>query len=666
MLRYATDRLIQHLFSFLMGLMLLNSLVAYAGDADFKTEGEIQSIGSDSLVVNNYIFDVDSYTEIKGDDGDLYFNELMSGDFIKIEGQLVSGNRYYAEKIERKTKDGSDDSKHELETKGYISMISAGSLEVNGYSFEITAETAIKSSHGINVLFEQLKTGMLVEVKGFYQQSGTLYAVEIELEDLDSQSELEFYGHIDSVLNDAIIINQKTIAISNATLIRLSNHQLGSLNDLKAGQFVEVKAAVNSDGSLVAVRIKLEDNHENEIEIAGRIDSVGAGFIKMLDYRVEIDDNTVIMNHAKALLTPADLEKGQRVEVKSSLVAEQVIQASRIKVKRFHENELEFTGQVTMVASDQIQVEQTVFNVTETTAILDNQNQAITLDQIQAGQFVEIKGYFENDGSITAVRIKIEDRGQDEVEFTGQIESLTVDQITVSGVTFAVNDMTVVFDLQGNAIIFSDLNVDDLVEIKGLVQADGTLLAVRIKMEDTPALIVVSGEITAVSDSQIQLSGPQFILNQSSVLLDAVYHNASTTDFNTGESVTIWALKSANGNNIIQAKLNNTSSVTSLENVNIVFPEEIQLHANYPNPFNPETQIAFTINKSGFSQVQLEVFDITGRKVKTLFSGLLDRGNYSFKWNGTNTQEIPVASGMFIYRLRSAGIVLTKKMTLIR
>ena len=666
MLKYATDRLIQHLFVFLLGLLLLNSMAAYAGNDGLKTEGEIQSIGPDSLVVNNFIFDVDSYTVIKGEEGDLYFGDLAVGDYVKVEGQLISTDRYHADKIERKGKNGGDDKEHEMETKGYISKISASSIDVNGYTFEITTNTTILDHNGTNIVFEQLQTGMLVEVKGSSGQDGSLYAAEIKLEDMHSESEIEFYGHIDSVLTDAIVINQKNIMVTNTTVIMLHNHQLGTFGDLTVGQFVEVKAAINNTGNFLAVRIKLEDNPESEIEIIGRIDSLGIGFIEMLEYRVEIDDNTIIMNYERALLTQADLEKGQRVEVKGNLVADHIMQASRIKVKRFHENEMEFTGQVTMVSSSQIQVDQTLFNVTKTTILLNNQNQPLTLNLFQVGQFVEIKGIFENDGSITALRIKLEDRGQDEVEFTGRIEALTEDQVSVSGITFFVNNNTIVLDLLSNSIVLSDLNVNDRVEIKGLIQTDGSILAMQIKLEDTPGLIVVSGEITSKNNNGMEISGPVFTIDDFSILLDKNYNVTTLDNFTPGEQVTVWAMQKATGKAIIQAKLDNTGSVTSTIDNRVSLPQAIQLHANYPNPFNPETNITFTLNKDGFRRVELAVYDITGRQIRILYNGLLDQGNYSFKWNGQNENRKSVASGMYIYLLRSGDVVLTRKMTLIR
>ncbi len=80
---------------------------------------------------------------------------------------------------------------------------------------------------------------------------------------------------------------------------------------------------------------------------------------------------------------------------------------------------------------------------------------------------------------------------------------------------------------------------------------------------------------------------------------------------------------------------------------------------NYPNPFNPSTEIHFSIPKDGF--VSLSIFDVTGRIIKSLVNEFKTAGNYSLSFNGDN-----LSSGVYFYRLETNGYTVTKKMTLIR
>lgn len=79
-------------------------------------------------------------------------------------------------------------------------------------------------------------------------------------------------------------------------------------------------------------------------------------------------------------------------------------------------------------------------------------------------------------------------------------------------------------------------------------------------------------------------------------------------------------------------------------------PTTAILYKNYPNPFNPSTNLGFRISDRGF--VSLEIFDISGRKVATLVSGNKPPGEYEVQWNGRDETRQEVSSGLYVYRLR--------------
>jgi hypothetical protein len=95
------------------------------------------------------------------------------------------------------------------------------------------------------------------------------------------------------------------------------------------------------------------------------------------------------------------------------------------------------------------------------------------------------------------------------------------------------------------------------------------------------------------------------------------------------------------------------------ENVNSSIPVKYELSQNYPNPFNPNTTIKFSIPKQGI--VSLNVFNILGQQVATLINGFKDVGNYSIDWNAGN-----LSSGLYLYRLESSNVVITKKMMFVK
>ncbi len=89
------------------------------------------------------------------------------------------------------------------------------------------------------------------------------------------------------------------------------------------------------------------------------------------------------------------------------------------------------------------------------------------------------------------------------------------------------------------------------------------------------------------------------------------------------------------------------------------------LHANYPNPFNPETTIQYELDQSGL--VSLAIYDMLGRKVIDLVSKQQTSGAYQVTWNGLDATDRPVGSGVYLYRLTLDGVFSKSRvMTLLK
>ncbi len=95
-------------------------------------------------------------------------------------------------------------------------------------------------------------------------------------------------------------------------------------------------------------------------------------------------------------------------------------------------------------------------------------------------------------------------------------------------------------------------------------------------------------------------------------------------------------------------------------------PEIIKttLNQNYPNPFNPITAINYSIANEG--NVELEVYNIKGQKVKILINEMKVPGHYQAIWNGTDDNNKQVASGIYLYRLSTGKKTLNRKMLLLK
>lgn len=92
-------------------------------------------------------------------------------------------------------------------------------------------------------------------------------------------------------------------------------------------------------------------------------------------------------------------------------------------------------------------------------------------------------------------------------------------------------------------------------------------------------------------------------------------------------------------------------------------PRELHLD-NYPNPFNPITSIRVALPFS--SDVRVEIYNLIGQRVKTLYRGFLPAGRHTMTWNGTSETSNRVATGVYLCRVSFAGQVTTRKMLLVK
>jgi hypothetical protein len=99
---------------------------------------------------------------------------------------------------------------------------------------------------------------------------------------------------------------------------------------------------------------------------------------------------------------------------------------------------------------------------------------------------------------------------------------------------------------------------------------------------------------------------------------------------------------------------------SDIVNVLVSVPEVFNLEQNFPNPFNPSTMIEFSLPED-VSNVKLSIYNTLGEKVAELVNTTLTAGKYQYQWNAQN-----VATGMYIYELRTDKFVSVKTMILIK
>ena len=106
----------------------------------------------------------------------------------------------------------------------------------------------------------------------------------------------------------------------------------------------------------------------------------------------------------------------------------------------------------------------------------------------------------------------------------------------------------------------------------------------------------------------------------------------------------------------------------TLPQVNIVeetvFPDQVTLYSAYPNPFNPVTTLRYDLPENGY--VNITIYDMLGRQVKTLMNQNQDAGYKSVIWDATNDYGKPVSAGIYLYQIQAGQYIRTKKMVLLK
>ena len=110
--------------------------------------------------------------------------------------------------------------------------------------------------------------------------------------------------------------------------------------------------------------------------------------------------------------------------------------------------------------------------------------------------------------------------------------------------------------------------------------------------------------------------------------------------------------------------INDTGTVTGVEDADATVPTDFALEGNYPNPFNPATEILYALPQQ--VHVTLTVYDVSGREVRRLINTSQAPGRYQVRWDGKDARGHSVRSGVYFYRLTTDVWHKTQSMVLLK
>jgi 5-hydroxyisourate hydrolase-like protein (transthyretin family) len=198
-------------------------------------------------------------------------------------------------------------------------------------------------------------------------------------------------------------------------------------------------------------------------------------------------------------------------------------------------------------------------------------------------------------------------------------------------------------------IDFSLSSVADngLVSVNGLVSQDG-----RTPLSNAAVVVIDANNVPmgyALSDDSGSFTVPGLAPGVYNLVATKAYYSTVTQIEILGDATTI---------NFV---LNHSATGNDTEAQ--VVPPATQPTV-YPNPFNPQTTVSFTLPCPG--RVEADIYNLRGQRVNTLYSGTLEQGEHEIVWNGTNDRGMPCASGLYFLRMQTAESTTIVKMALLK
>ena len=249
--------------------------------------------------------------------------------------------------------------------------------------------------------------------------------------------------------------------------------------------------------------------------------------------------------------------------------------------------------------------------------------------------------------------------GSDSLTFSVS-DGILLDTGTVNITVVGLNDAPSSFALseQDSVYITMDNFATDSISFTWdeSIDVDGDEL-----LYDFTASLIVNGQVKAEYNSS-SLTIREMKIDHQSVFDEIFAAQAMFGEIEWDVSVRDSMVEVTSENGALTLGVNASAAVLSINGE--LLPEVFSLHQNYPNPFNPVTKLRYDLPENG--HVNITIYDMLGREVKTLINQIHDAGYRSVIWDATNDYDKPVSAGIYLYQIQAGEYISTKKMVLLK
>ncbi|MGZ4808107.1 MAG: DUF5666 domain-containing protein [Thermoanaerobaculia bacterium] len=537
-----------------------------ASNGSDRIEGVITALAADQATIrtsrDERQVQLQASTLVKIDGKTVNASALQVGDKVEVQTHKDANGTISATSIEVETDE---------DVTGVVKAVSATTLSVdtkNGVmDFTLTPDTVVLL-HGQHVTVAAITTGLNVTVHWSQGADDALVARVVEVHtDL-----VETEGNVTAVGTSSLTVHtgsgtDVTITTNADTAVRSGRHEL-TLSQIAVGNHVHVKSLKNTNGSLLAVLIEVQ-NPNDLTRIEGEVTAISAGSITVKkstgdEVTVAINADTIVRGDDHTL-SVTDIKVGDKVEIDAAQNGTSLT-AVRIEVEHDDQRYAEVKGTIKAINGSVLTIDtgngKTVDVSITSTTVIRNGDKVGAVSDLKTGDAVEIVAKRNADGSLEALYIEIQgggdgSQGDQFVEIQGKISSVDASSIKVttrSGDVTATIDANTVVKIGGKTATVADLKVGMLVEVKAAKQADTTLLARTINAQNAeqgdPLVVILKGTITAVDASSIKVatkSGDVTAAIDSTTLVFNGNRKASVSDLKSGMRVEVGAVRRADG-----------------------------------------------------------------------------------------------------------------------
>ncbi|MBI2839908.1 MAG: hypothetical protein HYX75_16460 [Acidobacteria bacterium] len=233
------------------------------------------------------------------------------------------------------------------------------------------------------------------------------------------------------------------------------------------------------------------------------------------------------------------LQVGDMVDVEGSFLPDGQILADEVEIEgEAVVEQVEIEGTIQSVGTDSIVVAGITVVVDSFTIIEDENHNPSSFSSLQVGQRVEVKGTPQPDGSILASKIEIKEVNQ-AIKLEGTIQAIGDMLIVVAAQVVHVDAATILEGDDDMPIHFGDLKPGMKVEVEGIVQDDGSVLANKIEADTSSPGLSATGRLTATTATSIRIGKRVYGLLKSTKIRDRSGHTLKPSDLRVGMQVRV-------------------------------------------------------------------------------------------------------------------------------